>query len=273
MRASSYPLIMKHMRPVWSGSISFGLVNIPVKLYSASEERALKFRMLDKKTLSPISYKKVATETGKEVAQADIVKGYECGKGKYVVLTPEDFKRANPKKTELLDIVSFTDETEIDDKLFDKPYFIEPAKKAEKAYALLRDALKKSGKVGVAKYVLHEKEHIGIVKFEDKMLMLIELRYADELRKPEGLTAPKTGDYSKKELDLALSLIGHLTEKFDINDYKDTYAEEIRKVIRAKAKGDLKEVKKAPAEAQPTNVADILEMLRQSLEESGVPAR
>jgi len=259
------------MRPLWSGSISFGLVNIPVKLYSASEERALKFNLLDKNTLSPISYKKVIKGTGTEVKQSDIVKGYACGKEKYVVLTPEDFKRANPKKTELLDIVSFADAEEIDSKLFDKPYFIEPAKKAEKPYALLRDALAKSGKIGIAKYVFHDKEHIGAIRPEGKILMLIQMRYADELRKPEGLSTPGSSGYTKKELDLALSLIDSLDEKFDVNDYQDTYADELRKVIRQKAKGDLKEIK-APKEstAQPSNVTDILDLLKKSLEESGV---
>jgi DNA end-binding protein Ku len=259
------------MRPLWNGSISFGLVNIPVKLYSASEERALKFNLLDKKTLSPIGYKKVIRDTDTEVKQSDIVKGYACGKEKYVVLTPEDFRRANPKKTELLDIVSFADEEEIDSKLFDKPYFIEPAKKAEKPYALLRDALKKSGKIGIAKYVFHDREHIGAIRPEDKMLMLIQLRYADELRKPEGLTIPGSAGYSKKELDLALSLINHLDDPFDIADYEDTYADELRKIIRQKAKGDLKEVKTPTKEVQPTNVTDILDMLKKSLEET--PAR
>jgi len=256
------------MRPVWNGSISFGLVNIPVKLYSASEERALSFKMLDRESLAHISYKKVNKDTGKEVEQKDIVKGYECGKGKFVVLEKEDFKRANPRKTELLDIVSFTDEKEIDSRLFEKPYFVEPVGKSAKAYSLLRDALKKSGKVGVAKYVLHEREHVGILKFEDNMLMLIELRYQDELRKPEGLELPKGADYQKKELDLALSLIDQLSEKFDIADYKDTYVDELRKIIRAKAKGNLKEAPKEKAETQPTDFADILEMLQQSLAEA-----
>lgn len=257
------------MRPLWSGSISFGLVNIPVKLYSASEERALKFNLLDKKTLSPISYKKVKKGTDEEVEQGDIVKGYACGKGKYVVLTPQDFRRADPRKSELLDIVSFADVEEIDSKLFDKPYFIEPAKKSEKAYALLRDALQKSGKVGIAQYVFHEKEHIGAIRPEDKMLMLIQLRYADELRKPEGLTKPSSSGYTKKELDLALSLIKNLDEPFDINDYHDTYVDELRKVIQQKAKGGLKEIAATPQEGvQPTNVTDILDMLKKSLQET-----
>jgi DNA end-binding protein Ku len=260
------------MRPLWSGSISFGLVNVPVKLYSASEERALSFRMLEKKTLSPISYKKVIKGTDTEVEQKDIVKGYACGDGTYVVLTPADFKRANPKKTELLDILGFVEEGEIDTKLFEKPYFIEPAAKAKKAYALLRDALKKSGKVGIARYVIHEKEHIGIIKCENRMLMLIQLRFADELRTAEELEIPGSADYAKKELDLAVSLIDNLTEEdFDIKEYKDTYADELKKVIKAKGKGDLKSVS-APSEAPATNVGDILEMLRKSLEETA-PAR
>jgi len=256
------------MRPVWSGSISFGLVNIPAKLYSASEERALKFHLLEAKSHAPISYKKVVKDTSKEVKQEDIVKGYELKKGEFVILEDEDFKRANPRKTELLDIVSFTDESEIDSKLFDKPYFIEPAKKAEKAYALLREALKKSGKAGVAKYVLHEKEHIGIVKFEDNMLMLIELRYGDELREPKGLNIPGKADYSKKELDLAISLIEHLSEDFDIKEYKDTYADELKKIIAQKAKGAVKVKEPVKSDVQPTQVADILEMLKKSLAET-----
>lgn len=256
------------MRPLWSGSISFGLVNIPVKLYSASQDRALKFNLLEKKSLSPISYQKVKKGTDEQVDQKDIVKGYACGKGKYVVLTPEDFRRANPKKTELLDIVSFADEGEIDSKLFDKPYFVEPANKAEKPYALLRDALKKSGKVGVAKYVFHDKEHVGIIRPEGKILMLIQLRYADELREPEDLNVPGSAGYSKKELDLALSLISHLDEDFDIKEYHDTYVEELKKLIREKAKGQLKQVGPVPEVAQPTNVTDILDMLKKSLEET-----
>jgi DNA end-binding protein Ku len=256
------------MRPLWSGSISFGLVNIPVKLYSASEERALKFHMLEAKSLAPISYKKVVKGTDKEVDYDNIVKGFELKKGQFVILDKEDFKRANPRKTELLDIVSFADESEIDSKLFDKPYFIEPAKKAERAYGLLREALKKSGKVGVAKYVFHDREHIGIVKYEDKMLMLIQLRYADELRDPKGVKVPGTSDFTKKELDLALSLIEHLTETFDIDDYADTYADELKKIIAAKAKGKLKEAAKAEAEVQPTQMADILDMLKKSLAET-----
>lgn len=259
------------MRPLWSGSISFGLVNIPVKLYSASQERALKFNLLHKKTLSPIGYKKVIKGTDTEVKQADIVKGYACGKEKYVVLTPEDFRRADPKKTELLDIVSFADVEEIDSKLFDKPYFIEPANKAKKPYALLRDALKKSGKIGIAKYVFKEKEHIGAIRPEDNMLMLIQLRYADELRKPEGLTIPGSSGYTKKELDLALSLIKHLDEKFDVTEYEDKYTDELRALIRKKAKGGLKEIKASDVtEIQPTNMTDILDMLKKSLEEQGV---
>jgi DNA end-binding protein Ku len=256
------------MRPLWSGSISFGLVNIPVKLYSASEERALKFHMLEAKSLSPISYKKVIKDTDTEVEYDDIVKGFELKKGQFVILEKDDFKKANPRKTELLDIVSFADESEIDSKLFDKPYFIEPASKAEKAYALLREALKKSGKVGIAKYVFHDKEHIGIVKYEDKMLLLIQLRYADEIRESKGLKIPGSSDYSKKELDLALSLIDHLTEKFSIGDYEDTYTDELKKIIAAKAKGDLKEAAKAPAKVTPTQMTDILDLLKKSLAET-----
>jgi DNA end-binding protein Ku len=253
-------------RALWSGSISFGLVNIPVKLVSAAKERALKFRMLAKDDLCPISYKKVCREDDKTVTQDEIVKGYEVEKGKYVVLEPEDFKRASAKKTELIDIVSFSDERDIDTKLFDKPYYVEPEKKSAKAYALLRDALAKSGKVGVAKFVMRDKEHLGVLRPDGKILILDQLRYLDEIRDPEEVTLPAKADYSKKEFDLAMTLIDSQTEAFDPKDYKDTYTDELWKVIKAKAKGKLERIKE-PEGVEPTDVTDILEMLKKSLDE------
>lgn len=253
------------MRAIWNGSISFGLVNIPVRLYSASEERALSFHLFDKSDMCPISYKKVCRDDDKTVDSKDIVKGYEVDKGKYVVLEKEDFKRANAKKTETIDIVQFSDIAEIDPKYFDKPYYLEPDRKAAKAYGLLCDALKKTGKAGIAEYVLRDKEKIGALIVEDDMIVLIQLRYQDELRDPSELHVPGASKHTSKELDMAVSLIRDMAKKFDPKKFKDTYTGELLKVIRAKAKGKLKETPvKSPI--QPTDVDDILAALRKSIE-------
>lgn len=256
------------MRAIWSGSISFGLVNIPVRLYSASKERALKFRMLAKDDLCPISYKKVCRDDNKVVPYEDIVKGYEYEKDEYVVLSDEDFKKAFAKRTELIDIVSFVDEDNIDSKLYDKPYYIEPLKKSSKAYVLLRDALQKSGKVGIAKFVMRDKEHLAVVRPDSSSILILDqLRFKEELRDTEDINVPSKADYSKKELDLALSLIENLSEEFDVKDYKDTFTAELRKIIEAKAKGKLKHIETKEEKLEPTDVADIMDALRRSLKE------
>lgn len=253
------------MRSIWSGSLAFGLINIPVKVYSASEERALKFRMLDKHSHCPISYAKVCRATNKEIPYEDIVKGYEYQKGDYVILTDEDFKKVAPKKTKTIDIVQFAKEDEIGVELIDKPYFLEPEKKSEKAYVLLREALKRSGKVGIAKWVLRNKEHLAMVRPGKRALMLIGLRYADEVRSAQKLDIPKEASYTKRELDMALSLIGQLEEHFKAEQFEDTYALELKKIIDKKAKG--KPVKVAEeGELVPTDMRDLMSALKRSLE-------
>ena len=253
------------MRSIWSGSISFGLINIPVKIYSASEERALKFRMLDKHGHCPISYAKVCRSTNKEVPYSDIVKGYEYQKGDYVILTDEDFEKVAPRKTKTIDIVSFVEEDEVPSIHIDKPYYIEPDPKAEKAYVLLREALKRSKKVGVAKWVLRNKEHIAMVRPEDRALVLVQLRFADEIRDPEDLHIPGKAKYSTRELEMAMMLIDQLKEHFDAKEYKDTYTEELKKIISRKAKG--KPIKVADeAMPEPTDMRHMMEALRASLE-------
>ncbi|MBV9159073.1 MAG: Ku protein [Candidatus Kaiserbacteria bacterium] len=255
------------MRALWTGSISFGLVNIPVRLYSGSAERALSFHLFDKKDMCPVSYQKVCREDDRTIDAKDIVKGYEVEKGEYVVLENEDFKRANARKTETIDIVQFVDLSQIHPKYFDKPYYLEPDKKSAKAYCLLRDALKESGKAGIADYVLRDKEKIGALTVEDDVIMLIQLRFQDEIRDHEDLNAPKEGKYSKKELSMALSLVKELSGRFDPKKFKDTYTDELMKVINAKAKGTLKKGSvKSPI--QPTDVEDIMSALKRSLEES-----
>ena len=254
------------MRAIWTGNLSFGLINIPVRIYSASEERALKFHLLEKHGHCPISYMKVCRGTNKEVKYEDIVKGYEYQKGDWVVLTDEDFQKAAPKKTKTIDIVSFVKEDEIPSEYISRPYFLEPDKRAQKAYVLLREALKRSGKVGVAKFVLREKEHIAAIRPEGNALMLIELRYKEEIREPEGLDLPAKGEYSKRELDMALMLIDQLEEHFNASEYTDEYTNELKKVIEQKAKGKPIRVPGKEAVPSTTNMQDLMKVLKQSLE-------
>lgn len=252
------------MRAIWTGALSFGLINIPIRLYSATAtEEKLDFDMLHKKDLSPIRYARVCRADGKEIPYDEIVKGYEYQEGDYVVLTDEDFKKASPRKTKTIDILDFAKENEIDTIYYEKPYFLEPDKGAEKAYALLREALKKSKKVGVANFVLRNREHLAVIKPYGKAILLNQLRFKDELRKPEGLNLPDTAQAKNKEIDMALSLIKHLSEPFKPEEYKDTYKNELKKVIEAKAKG--KKFKPKEKEPEATEVVDLVAMLKASL--------
>jgi DNA end-binding protein Ku len=253
------------MKAIWSGSVAFGLVNIPVKLYSATqEEGGIKLRMLDKHDLCPIGYAKVCTHNHKEVAWKDVVKGYEYKKDKFVALTDEDFKNAHVRKTGAIDIVGFSDKSEIDPIYFEKPYFLEPDKKAARPYVLLREALEQSGKVAIAKFVIKEKEHIGAIKPEREMLILDQLRYASEIRSPDELNIPESQKVEKSELKIALELINKLKEKFDPKKYKDTYTQELKRIIAAKTKG--RKITPKGEAPEPTGAGDIMAMLKRSLE-------
>ncbi|MDB4939914.1 MAG: hypothetical protein JWO40_339 [Candidatus Doudnabacteria bacterium] len=269
------------MRALWSGALSFGLVNIPVKLYSATNEHELKFNLLHKKDLQPVRYARVCRSDGREIPYEDIVKGYQYEKGDYIVLDDEDFKKANARKTKTIDIVDFTEETEIDTIFYQKPYYLEPEKGAERPYALLRDAIAKSKKVGVAKFVIRNKEHLAVIKPMKNVLVLNQLRFEDEIRDPGDLNIPgastattksksknkpalKVTARSAKELDVALALINHLTETFKPQDYHDTYTEELKEIIEEKAKG--KPIHKKGAAPKNTNVADLMAALQASLE-------
>jgi DNA end-binding protein Ku len=252
------------MRAIWTGALSFGLINIPVRLYSATAtEDKLDLDMLHKTDLSPIRYARVCRADGQEVPYEDIVKGYEYRKGDYVVLTDEDFKKASPRKTKTIDIMDFTKESDIDTIYYEKPYFLEPDKGAEKAYALLREALKKSKKVGVAQFVLRNREHLGVIKPYGNAILLDQLRYSEELRKPESLNVPKESKASSREIEMALSLIEHLTASFKPEKYKDTYTQDLKKMIAAKAKG--KKIVSKEKEPVDTEVVDLIAMLKKSL--------
>lgn len=253
------------MRSMWSGSITFGLVNIPIKLYSAVQSRRLDFDLLRKKDMCKVGYKRICKETGEEVDYKDLVRGFEYRKGEYVVLADEDFKKADVKKTNTVEIVSFVDEKEIPIEFFERPYYLEPDRGAAKVYTLLREALKKSKKVGVARFVLRSQEHLAIIKSQGNLLILNQIRFEHEIRKPD-LEIPEWG-VSDKEIDLALSLIDQLTEeKYDPSKYKDVYVEELMKIIEEKARGQA--VKPRGEKPEPTQVSELMDKLKASLEEA-----
>jgi len=252
------------MRSFWSGAVSFGLINIPVKLYTATDDHGLDFTMLHKGDLSPIRYARICKAEGKEIPFEDIVKGYEYQKGDYVVLTDEDFVRANVRKNKAIDIVGFAEETEIDSVYFEKPYYLEPDQGAEKAYFLLREALKQSKKVGIAHFVLKAREHLAILKPQDNVVVLNQLRYHDEVRATKDLNLPEVQPIEKRELDMAIALIEQLTKVYKPADYQDTYRKELEEVIAQKSKG--KPVKPKGEEPQATDVKDLMDVLKASLE-------
>lgn len=254
------------MRAIWSGAISFGLILIPVKLYTAVEEGGLDLDMLRKQDLCPIGYARVCRNTGEEVPYEDIVKGYQYKKGDYVVLEDEDFKRASVRKTQTIDIIEFVDHREIDAKLLAKPYYLEPTKQARKAYALLREALKKTGKVGVGRFVLRNREHLVTLKPEEDLIVLEQMRFVDEIKKPVGLDLPAKDEASDREIEIAIKLIDQLTEPFRAEEFHDTYREELKRVIDEKARG--KPVKVEEEKLVPTEVPDLMARLRESLEQA-----
>lgn len=251
------------MKAFWSGAISFGLIYIPVKLYTATKERRMDFNMLRKGDLCPIKYVRVCSSTGEEVPYQEIVKGYEIEKGEYVVLKEEDFKKANPKKAQTIEIIEFVDEKEIDSIFFEKPYYLEPDKSAVKVYGLLREALNKTKKVGVAKFVIRNLEHLAIVKPEGNLIILNQIRYSSEIKKPEDLLIPKNIEYSEKEIDMAVQLVEQLSDRFEPEKIKDTYSEELQKIIESKAKG--LEIVTSEAPPRPTEVEGLLKKLEESL--------
>lgn len=253
------------MRPLWKGSLSFGMVYIPIRLYSATAEREINFDLLHSKDLSPIRYARICKEDGQEIPYNDIVKGYEYEPGDYIVLTEEDFEKVYPEKTKRIEIADFTFESEIDPIYFEKPYYLEPEKGAAKAYILLREALKESGKVAIANFVIRQREHIGVVKPHKNLLILDQMRYHSSIKSALELDIPKNEKISARELDLALKLIDQLTIEFQPERYVDTYTEELFAMIEAKKKG----IKRKPARAKGAKagkVVNLMGMLKASLE-------
>jgi DNA end-binding protein Ku len=252
---------MATARSIWSGTISFGLVNIPVKLQSAVQSEELPLHMLSKKDMAPIKYARIDTKTGKEVDWNDIVKGYEYAKGKFVVVEDEDFEKASPQKSKSIDIVQFVKAEEIDPIYFEKPYYILPAKGGEKTYRLLVKALEDAGTVGIAEFMLRNREHVCAIKPYKGLLMLDQMRYEEELKEVPSV---ESGRVAEKELQLAKKLIEQLTEQFNPAAFKDNYIASLKKVIKAKAAG--KHIRIAEPEERTATVKDLMEVLKQSLD-------
>lgn len=259
---------------IWKGSISFGLLNIPVSLQKAQEQEDLHFSMLDKKDLSQIKYKKVSAKDGKEVPWARIVKGYEFEKGQYVIMEKEDFKAANPKATQTIDIEAFIDFDEVDLMFFEKPYYLVPQKSGIKGYFLLAEALKKTNKVAISKVVIRTKQHLAAIMSKGDYLVLELLRFGhevldiDEVDYLDGVSKPK---FSPKEIKMAEELIKGMTDEWDPDQYKDTYSDDIMKLVKRKIKaGDDHEIE--PEDSQKaekissSNVVDLMPLLKKSLE-------
>lgn len=254
---------------MWKGSISFGLVTIPVALHNATRSEELKFRMLRKSDLSPINFKRVAEIDGKEVPWDDIVKGYEYEKGKFVVLNDEDFKRVDLEATETIDIVDFVQLDEINPIYFYKPYYLEPAKGGAGAYALLRDVLEKTGKTGIAKVIIRTRQHLAAVKANGQMLVLELMRFADELVPTTGFKIPAT-KLGKREEQMAMTLVDQMTEKWDPARYTDEYKSALMKLIDRKIDAGGKELPgEKPKAKAATNVVDLVAVLQESLSAAG----
>ena len=254
------------MRAIWKGSISFGLVNIPIALYPATRKEELKFRLLRAKDLSPVNYKRVAEKDGKEVPWGDIVKGYEYEKGKFVVLNEKDFQRVDLEATQTVDIQDFVDLDEIDPMYFYKPYYLEPQKGGDKAYTLLREALADGKKVGIAKVVIKTRQYLAGVKALKHALVLELMHFAEELADAEKLNVPKKTEVGKREKEMAEALVKSMTSKWDPKKYKDDYKDALMDVIEEKVESGGKEIEEKPKEKKPsTKVIDLVAVLQESL--------
>ncbi|HPL62228.1 MAG: Ku protein [Syntrophales bacterium] len=252
------------MRAIWSGSISFGLINIPIRLFTAVRENRPDLDMLHRKDLSPIRYARVCRAEGEEIPYEEIVRGYQYRKGDYVILEEDDFKKADVRKTQTIEIMDFVESKEIDSKLMEKPYYLEPTKESGKAYALLREALKRTNRVGVGRFVLRTREHLVLLKPENGMMILEQIRFADEIVDSSQLSIPGDEAVSKRELDMAVKLVEQLSAPFHHDRYQDTYAEELMRIINEKAQGKVPEARgERPV---PTGVPDLMSKLRESLE-------
>jgi DNA end-binding protein Ku len=251
---------------MWNGSISFGLVTIPVALYPATKREELSFRLLRKSDNSPVNYKRVAEADGKEVPWGEIVKGYEYEKGKFVILKEDDFKRVDLEAAaQTIDIMDFVDMDEINPMYFQKPYYLEPQKGGDKAYALLREALGDSKKIGIAKVVIRTREHLAGVKAQGNALILEIMHFGDELVGSDSLKFPKSKQARPKELEMAKKLIDGMTTAWDPEKYEDDYKTQLMGMIEEKIKHPTKKQGPVKSQKRPSNVIDLMDVLKESL--------
>jgi DNA end-binding protein Ku len=251
-------------RALWKGSLAFGLVNIPIELHVAVRDHRPHFRLLHAKDHSPVNFARVCAREGRPVAWADLVKGYEYSKGQFVVLTKDDFRAAALEKTHRIDIVDFVTASEIDDRYFETPYYLIPGASGDHAYALLREAMRDSQRVGIATFVLRDTQHLAAVEVIGDALVLTTLRFADELVNTDEFKLPSDAKVKKPELEMAKSLVGHLAAKWEPDKYKDEYRDNLMRIIQAKARGK-KVTLEAPETPRDTKVVDLMERLRSSL--------
>jgi DNA end-binding protein Ku len=257
-------------RGLWKGAISFGLVNVPVELHSAKRRTSeLDMTMLDKRDLAPVGYKRVNKATGKEVPWAEVVKGYEYQNDKYVVLSDEDFRRANPEAAKTVDIQAFVELADIAPQYFETPYYLIPGKRGEKAYALLRDTLKKAGKAGIATVMIRTKQHLAALIAQDELLVLNTLRYHDELKKASEFEIPDA-KVSAKEMDMAMRLVDDMADKWQPARYKDKFKDDLLKRIEEKVEAgqteEITEPEKGAREPKSADVVDLMSLLKKSIE-------
>ncbi len=260
-------------RAFWKGAISFGLVYVPVELYSATHSATIDLDYLDRRDFAPVGYQRYNKKTGKLVEWKDIVRGYQYKKGQYVALSDEDFRRANTKASQTIEITSFTEASNITPAYYETPYYVTPQEGGEKVYSLLREALKRSGKVAIANVVVRTRQHLAVVHPEANLLMLNTLRFADEIRTPEqmGVAPPssKSAGLAARELSLAEKLIEGMTESWDPGRYHDTYREDLMARIKEKVRNQETHTLTEPAKAEKpkkAEVIDLMAVLRQSLE-------
>jgi DNA end-binding protein Ku len=250
------------MRSIWTGAIGFGLVNIPVRMYSATHTSELDLDMLDKKDQSNIHFKRVNATTGKEVAWENIVRAYKYN-GEYVVLSDADFAHASPKKSKIIEVTDFVQIDEIDSIYFENPYYLEPEKSGVKAYELFREALTKSKKAGVGSFVLRNKEHLCVLKTSEKVIVLNTIRYQEEIRDQKELDLPKGKAIKPGELKMAMSLIDQLTHPFSIDKFKNTYSADLLEIVKKKAQGKKPDYPKLKVTHRKTD--DLMAQLKASL--------
>ena len=255
-------------RPIWRGSLSFGLVALPVQLHTAVRENRPKFRLLHAKDKSPIKYERVCQRDGTSVAWEDLVKGYEYQKGRYVVLTKDDFKAAALDKDRRVQVSDFVPADAIDDRYFDQPYYLVPDKGGEHAYAVFNRALEETGRIGIGKVVMRERQHLVAVESIDNRLVLTMLRFASEVVEPPALATVDGAKVAAKEIKLATDLIAALAADWKPEQYKDDYQENLKEVINSKLKGETIELEEdgRPMRAE---VIDLAERLRASLKAAG----